>query len=33
VAGYTTIEKMQIFKRYILKQAMGENGLSEEMQR
>jgi ATP-dependent Lon protease len=31
VAGYTTIEKLQIFKRYILTQAMQENGLTEEM--
>ena len=28
VVGYTTLEKMQIFKRYILDQAMNENGLS-----
>jgi len=32
VAGYSTIEKMEIFKKYILKQSMVENGLSEEMQ-
>lgn len=28
VAGYTTIEKLQIFKRYILTQTMTENGLT-----
>ena len=33
VVGYTTLEKMQIFKRYILDQAMNENGLSEEMKK
>jgi ATP-dependent Lon protease len=33
VVGYTTLEKMQIFKKYILDQAMNENGLSEEMKK
>ena len=33
VVGYTTLEKMQIFKRYILDQTMNENGLSEEMKK
>jgi ATP-dependent Lon protease len=31
VPGYSTIEKMEIFKKYILKQSMDENGLNEEM--
>ena len=31
VSGYTTIEKLEIFKRYIVNQSMDENGLSEAM--
>jgi ATP-dependent Lon protease len=29
VPGYSTLEKVQIFNKYILNQSMEENGLSE----